>query len=339
MSNKFLYKSIPLNEILLDSTRYNTNETGLIFEKLGFCNDVNQVLYKDLTQTIYSFISTNAYIVWQNTSNLNLYYSSYFSIFYSGIKSRDMCAYYEEYTIPSVYTITLTAQEKTCFSNIYVLLIGAGGSGGAGGGDRTGLQGTSGAAGGGGGFIGYKLDLKFTSGFSFTSFTITIGAGGESVFGNDGTANGGKDGLNGGDTILNVGTTISARANGGGGGGGGRASASALPGLGGTYFWDAAELYGTPLTVSGLSYSGYSNGYDSNDANTARRRLNGYYAAMDLLRSTTPTLYYYPQLQNVMTSQTNPYGKGGAGTPGRYDPNTTPTGPGGDGYARVYYML
>jgi hypothetical protein len=93
------------------------------------------------------------------------------------------------------------------------------------------------------------------------------------------------------------------------------------------------------LTVSGLSYSGYSNGYDSNDANTARRSLNGYYAAMDLLRSTTPTVYYYPQLQNVMTSQTYPYGKGGAGTPGKYDPNTTPTEPGGNGYARVYYML
>ena len=341
MSGKFMYRMVPLNKILLDSTKYNTQETGLVFEKLGFCNDVNQTLFKDLTIPLYSFISSNAYFAWQNPAKLNEIYSNYFTFFYSGSQPKGMCAYYDEYTTPGRYTIPLTSELKTIFSSIIVLLIGAGGSGGAGGGDKTGYQGTSGAAGGGGGFIGYKLDL---GGLSFTSFTIAIGAGGASVSGNDGTANNGKDGIKGEDTILTVNsrvastslttTTLSALAIGGGGGGGGHASATASPGVGGTTDYDISNTYGTILSIGSL-YSGYSSGYNSNDAVTLRQRFNGYYNAMDIIRSSSPLVYFYPQLQNAIGS----YGKGGVGTPGRGDPNNDPTGPGGDGYARVYYIL
>ena len=335
-----MYRMVPLNKILLDSTKYNTQETGLVFEKLGFCNDVNQTLFKDLTIPLYSFISSNAYFAWQNPAKLNEIYSNYFTFFYSGSQPKGMCAYYDEYTTPGRYTIPLTSELKTIFSSIIVLLIGAGGSGGAGGGDKTGQRGTSGAAGGGGGFIGYKLDL---GGLSFTSFTIAIGTGGASVSGNDGTANNGKDGIKGEDTILTVNSRISstiiisrtsAQAIGGGGGGGGHATSAASPGLGGTTYYDSADTYGTILSV-GSSYSGYSS---NDDQNTNRRSFNGYYAAMDIQRSSSPLVHYYPQIQNAMTGPGS-YGKGGAGTPGRNNPNNTPTGRGGDGYARVYYIF
>ena len=57
------------------------------------------------------------------------------------------------------------------------------------------------------------------------------------------------------------------------------------------------------------------------------------------LKTTTPEVYWYPQLQYVMTFPTYPYGKGGAGTSGGGSVNNNNTTPGGNGYARVYYML
>jgi hypothetical protein len=343
MTSNYLYKSVPLNKIILDSTNYNTNDNGTSSTQLGFCNDVNQKKYKDLTKSTYYFISTNAFIACQNMTGLNTCYNSYFS-------ANETCAYYEEYTatddingIPktTTHTISLTAQQKTCFSKINVLLIGAGGSGGAGGGDTNGRSGTNGAAGGGGGTVFYQIDLSKMS--NINSFKIIIGPGGAPVSG--GSNNNGNDGNQGEDTTLEINKLVMAVAGGGGGGGGGHPSSSATPGSGGQItlgdgtIENLGNAYGGPLSVSGL-YSGLSNGYASNDSTASLRSLNGYYAAMNLsLKTTTPVVYWYPQLQNVMTSQTYPYGKGGAGTSGGGSVNNTPTTRGGKGYVRVYYML
>jgi hypothetical protein len=337
MSSNFHYKSIPLNRIILDSLKYNTNDGGIALGALGFCNDVKQTQYRDSTINNYSFLTINAYNVWQNFTNLNPSYSDYFTLFFPGTKTRDYSAYYDEYTAVQTHTITLSTQQKQLFTSIVVLLIGAGGSGGAGGGDTGGRSGTNGAAGGGGGFIIYNL----TNVSNINFFNITIGQGGASVSG--GSNNNGNNGLPGTSTILNVNNSIEcANAGGGGGGGGGRPTSSASPGIGGTTTIDNTNTFGTPQTA-GFSpdtiYPGFSPGYNSNDSNSSLRSLNGYYAAMPLTYSTTPLIYWYAQLQNVMTSQTRPYGRGGAGTSGGTSVNNTPTTPGGNGYARVYYII
>lgn len=186
-------------------------------------------------------------------------------------------------------------------SEIRYFLVGGGGSGGAGGGDTTGKKGTNGAGGGGGGYQYGTVNV--TPG---QLISITIGIGGAPVSGGQttGDSNNGKVGLPGTSTGLTIGSNSYFGLY-GTGGDGGHPSSSASPGIGGAGNINAGS------NSSGMTggLSGYTNFINANDFSQ----------------------YFKPY-------STASYGNGGDGTSGGYDPNSNPTGAGGNGYARIYFM-
>ena len=129
---------------------------------------------------------------------------------------------------------------------------------------------------------------------------VNVGVGGASVSGGDvltSDSNDGTSGKNGENTYVKVNNLATLIAYGGSGGGGGHASASAKAGKGG---WGK--------TNSGSDSDGINGGNSGYENNT-----------------------------NNFGILTLPYGNGGDGTPGTYDPNNSPTGSGQNGYVRIYF--
>ena len=191
------------------------------------------------------------------------------------------------------------------------ILIGAGGSGGAGGGDKSGQRGTDGAGGGGGGI--WLGEMAYNA---YKTYRIQVGKGGASVSGGatSGDSNNGYPGISGDKTMIIIDyTETNYFANGGGGGDGGHPSSGSSPGL------------GAPNNQHGAVYS------------------NGGYSSSGMSGGDSPYLNYityysstYPQLWDYVNKL---WGEGGDGTSGGGDPNTTPTGAGKDGYARIYFIF
>jgi len=227
--------------------------------------------------------------------------------------SNGLQAYYQEFRSPGN-----TALEIPVFCNkLAVFLVGAGGSGGAGGGDVPGKSGTNGAGGGGGAYV-YGLVTLSDYAFSKIGWMVNVGSGGASVSGSATGDNNGSNGNPGGPTILKKGTTVILTANGGGGGGGGHPSSPATPGLGGS------------VSNSGPILSGFTAG----DALQGTNAIFGGYSGYTRFENAGIfDIYPKPYLPSM------DYGNGGNGTGGRGDPNTDPTGPGLNGYARIYFMV
>jgi len=213
--------------------------------------------------------------------------------------SSGIQAYYIEYFYGSGTQYTIIPD--FC-KKIRYFLVGAGGSGGAGGGDNEGKKGTDGAGGGGGGYS--YGEISVTSG---VYIFITIGKGGPSVKGGQPNSNNGNVGISGGDTVLNYNDIANYIGQHGTGGDGGHPSSTAGKGIGGTGNIENGNGSNSSGMTGGLS--GYSN--FNNAGNFAT--------------------YFRPY-------STASYGNGGNGTSGGYDPNSSLTGAGGNGYARIYFM-
>jgi surface protein len=206
---------------------------------------------------------------------------------------------YREFVNPGANNVNITT--STSYKKIRIYAIGAGGSGGAGGGDKKGEKGTHGAGGGGGGYVYKEIkSLPPSSFFSFSKIIVNVGAGGASVSGGDvstSDSNDGASGKKGENTYVNVNNSPTLIAYGGSGGGGGHASATATAGVGGI---------GTTNSGSNSNgINGGNSGYENNSNNFGISNLS--------------------------------YGNGGYGTPGTHDPNKIPTGPGQNGYVRIYF--
>lgn len=262
-------------------------------------------------KTIPVYTSNSALITYNRTNGSTTQQGNIpYTYISSGIQynySYGIQAYYQEFTFAGWTSITI----PNCCNSLGVFLVGAGGSGGAGGGDNTGKKGTNGAGGGGGAYVYYLLSL---SGYNKTNWSVYVGAGGDPVSGGDpasGDSNNGMPGKAGQSTLLYYDSAI-ITANGGGGGDGGHPSSSATPGVGGSLGSYAA------IQAGGNGSSSITGG------------LSGYSLFENAGVFTT-----YPKPYNTNTG----YGNGGVGTAGGYDPNQSLTGPGINGYARIYFII
>jgi surface protein len=221
--------------------------------------------------------------------------------------------------IPGVYT------------KITAFQVGAGGSGGAGGGDSglsnkfptgndgghgTKLYGTKGSGGGGG-------EYKYITNHNLTSrnINIVVGQGGASVHGSDDSDDNGNNGNDGGNTSIkySVNTSNILEALGGGNGNGGHPTSSAEDSTGGGTRNpdDTTQIeVGDGSSNQYGAYSGYTKTIKNNSS------------------------FFVSQLADDNGILFNNFGNGGNGTVGHkgYNANTDNTGPGKDGYARIYFI-
>jgi hypothetical protein len=300
MSN-FKYLNTDFNEIFANKTEDFS------------CNQIVNPYTTDKNNTKYN--ATNGSTTQQNDIKYSYYNKDNISTnFSSGIQ-----AFYIEYLYNSSKTTQSTIIPDFC-KKIRYFLVGAGGSGGAGGGDNEGKKGTDGAGGGGGGYA--YGEISVTKG---QYIYITIGKGGTSVSGGQttGDSNNGKVGISGGNTILSY-SIFNYNGKGGGGGDGGHPSSSATAGIGGVIF----ESTTTTTTVDEVIISGSTS--ISNGSNSSG--MTGGSSGYSKFKSGTSFITYFKPY-----STTN-YGNGGNGTSGGYDPNSSLTGVGIDGYARIYFM-
>ena len=231
--------------------------------------------------------------------------------------------YFTEINTNGTYTFN---NVPSVYNKISVFLVGAGGSGGAGGGDgnsggyiRTGTDGT----GGGGGEFSYIIDTPINN----NNFKIVVGKGGYSVQG--GSLSNGNDGIDGTNTTLRIpGWSVDdiLVANFGGKGYGGHATSSAKDSIGGGYSIDASnnlvEIANFNVRNRGLGTTNRIGG------------KSGY--SQDIQNNSTLIISKLAGDNGILF---NNFGDGGNATDGCkvWHANTLLTGPGKDGYARVYF--
>jgi hypothetical protein len=265
--------------------------------------------------TITNFKENNTSLIYNNANGT---VSKQNSIYYTATPTNyfsNLSAYYLDYQYQvSEYTIFLNNQ---CIE-MRILLCGAGGSGGSGAGDRTGQRGESGSGGGGGAY--FYLSHTITT---VKTFYLTIGAGGAPVNNLSDTkqsGNYGSNGYPGGNTsFYQIKDFPLVKANGGLGGKAGTPDNYVVGGEGAN-------------TGIGTLISGGSPG----DGSTADRGTllvsNGGNSGWVIKKNGDATYPKYSQ------SYSNNYGNGGAGSCGEYDPQTNYSGPGENGWARIYFL-
>jgi hypothetical protein len=296
---------------------YKYNDVS--FNSIFSTNDVdvsNVTLTKNKINGVsLVFQDANGSVSKQNNINYKATPTNYFA---------NLSAYFIDYLYKATpYTITVNTKCK----ELRVLLCGAGGSGGAGAGDTPNQVGESGSGGGGGAY--YYYSHAITTAFTYK---LKIGRGGFSVSGSGG-GNGGASGVKGGDTILyhEDGVSVLAKANGGSGGLGGHPDRSVDGGAG------ASDGSGNII----------SPGEDGEEGKADRSNLLvsvGGSSGWGLLKEGSDTYPKYSLMYpNNNIGQTlnsvGPFGTGGAGSRGEGDPKNNDSGPGGHGFARIYFIF
>ena len=288
------------NSISLNSIFSTSDSDATNTTITNFRENTNSLVYN----------TANGSVSIQNSINYTTTPTNYFS---------NLSAYYVDYLYQvNQRTITLNAK---C-TGITVLLCGAGGSGGGGAGDTPDQRGESGSGGGGGAYFYYSMSILATATATERTFYLTIGKGGPGVNGSNG-GNSGKSGIQGDDTILSTdasNTNVIAKAGGGSGGTAGHPDNTVNGGAGSS-------------TGTGTLISAGNDGSDSTSDRTNFYASPGGMSGWVKKKAGNAT---YPKYSLSYPSGT--YGNGGAGSRGEYDPQIYDSGPGIDGWARIYFL-